>query len=57
MIGFIGETVGKIFGTDKAVNKIIDQTANAIDKLVYTEEEKAIDKSKNISEARSMVIK
>ena len=53
----IGETIGKMFGTDKAAASLIDHTAGALDKLVYTDEEKAEDKAKSRTEARTMVIK
>ena len=50
-------TIGKIFGTDKAAKALIDNTSSAIDKLFYTDEEKAEDKARSASEARSMIIK
>ena len=56
MLGAIGSTIGKIFGTDKAVSSLIDNTSSALDKLVYTKEEQAEDKAKATSEARGMVI-
>lgn len=52
----IGSTIGKIFGTDKALTSIVDGTKNALDKLVYTSEERAEDEAKSITEARSMII-
>jgi hypothetical protein len=48
--------IGKMFGTDKAVDNLIDQTGNALDKLFYTKEEKAEAHAQDISEARKMVI-
>lgn len=57
MFGFLGETIGKMFGTDKAAQSLIDNTSSAIDKLVYTDEEKEEDKAKSRTEARSMVIR
>ncbi len=56
-LGFIGETIGKIFGTDKAAGALIDNVSNGLDKLVYTSEEKAEDQSAAVTEARQMVIK
>ena len=52
----LGQVVGKIFGTEKAVETVINQASSAIDKLVYTGEEKAEDKAKATTEARTMVI-
>jgi len=57
MFGAIGQTIGKIFGTDKAASSIIDHTAGALDKLVYTDEEEAEDKAVSRTEARAMVIR
>jgi len=56
MFGAIATTVGKLFGTDKAISNVVDHASNALDKLVYTNEEKAEDKAKAASEARAMVI-
>jgi len=56
MFGVIGETIGKMFGTDKAVKSVVDHTAGALDKLIYTDEEKAEDKAASRTEARKMVI-
>ena len=53
----IGSAIGKIFGTDKAAKALIDNTSSAIDKLFYTDQEKAEDKANSASEARNMVIK
>lgn len=33
--------LGKIFGSDKAISKALDGAYNGVDKLVFTEEEKA----------------
>lgn len=57
MFSAIGSTIGRIFGTDKAAKSIIDNTSNALDKLVYTSEEKAEDNAKSVTEARMMLIK
>ena len=56
MLGFIGSTIGKVFGTDKAAGKLIDNVSAGLDKLVYTSEEKADDAAKSVTEARMMVI-
>lgn len=47
---------GKLFGTDKALNAVIDGVSNGLDKLVYTDEEKADAAAKERSEARQMVV-
>jgi hypothetical protein len=52
----IGQLLGKMFGTDKAVASVVDNVSKGIDKLVYTAEEKAEDISADRSEARKMFI-
>ena len=47
---------GRLFGSDKAVSSLIDHTANALDKVVYTSEEKADDAARSVTEARGMLI-
>ena len=47
---------GKLFGTDEAIRGTIDAVKDGIDALVYTDEEKAVDASKERSEARSMLV-
>ena len=49
-------TVGKIFGTDKAITAVISNVSKGLDALVYTDEEKAGDAAKDRSEARKMVV-
>lgn len=56
MFGAISSAIGRVFGTDKAAESLIDNTANALDKLWYTKEEKAEDRAKSATEARGMVI-
>ena len=41
MFGTIGSFVGNLFGTQKSANKLIDGISNGLDKIFYTEEEKA----------------
>ena len=48
---------GKIFSTEKALTGIVDGVTNGLDALVYTDEEKASDATKERSEARLMVVK
>ena len=47
---------GRLFGSDQAAGKVIDHAAAGIDKLFYTNEEKADDLASSASEARAMVI-
>lgn len=48
--------VGKLFGSEKVIEKGIDTVASGLDKLFYTDEEKADDGRKERSEARAMII-
>ena len=43
--------LGKLFGTDKAGEAIVDGATSAIDKIWYTEEEKAEDAAQAKREA------
>lgn len=52
----IVEILGKIFGTDKAIASVIDNTSKAIDALVYTDQEEVHDRAAATTEARSMLI-
>lgn len=56
MFGAIGSAIGRIFGTDKAAESLVNNVAKGFDKLVYTSEEKAEAHARDVSEARSMVI-
>jgi hypothetical protein len=47
---------GKIFGTDEAIKGAVGAVRDGLDALVYTDEEKAQDASKERSEARSMLV-
>lgn len=47
---------GRLFGTDTAIEKTIETVSNGLDKLYYTDEEKAEDAQKDRSEARQMVV-
>lgn len=55
-ISAIGGFFGRLFGTEKAAEKLVDSAVNALDKLVYTSEEKAEDNAKSVTEARQMVV-
>lgn len=52
----IGAFVGKLFGTEKAVDAMITQTGSALDKLFYTQEEKSESLAADRSEFRKMLI-
>jgi hypothetical protein len=47
---------GNIFGTTEATNKVIDTVANGLDKIWYTDEEKAADESANRREAGQFLL-
>lgn len=47
---------GKLFGTDEAISKTIAVVSSGLDKLVYTDEEKADTAAKERTEARSMLV-
>ena len=55
-MSIIGATIGRIFGTEKAITAVIDGVSNGLDALVYTDEEKAGDAAKDRAAARGMVI-
>lgn len=47
---------GRLFGSDEATAKLVDNVSSGLDKLWYTEEEKAEDKAKARSEARGVIL-
>lgn len=47
---------GKLFGTEKALTAVVDGVSNGLDKLVYTDEEKADAAAKDRAEARQMIV-
>jgi hypothetical protein len=52
----LGNLLGKIFGTEKALSSVIDGVSSGIDKLIYTDQEKSEDAAKDRAAARSMII-
>jgi len=56
MFKAIGGFAGRLFGTDKAAEKLIDNVSTGLDKLVYTDEEKSDAVAADRSEARKMMI-
>lgn len=48
--------VGKIFGTEKAIEGMVDGVSRGLDKLIYTKEEMSEDAAKAITEARQYLI-
>lgn len=48
--------LGQIFGTEKAISSVVDSVSAGLDKLVYTDEEKADAAAAERSEARKMVV-
>lgn len=49
--------IGKLFGSEKALEGIVNGVTKGLDALIYTDEEKANDAAKSRTEARAMVIK
>lgn len=47
---------GKLFGTEAALTAVVDSVSSGLDKLVYTDEEKAGDAAAAITEGRRMVV-
>lgn len=52
MLGWLG----RLFGSPKALDAVVDSTRSALDKLVYTDEERAEDAARAVTEARSMTV-
>lgn len=52
----IGALFGRIFGTEKALNTAVEGISNGIDKLVYTQEERAEQRALLLSEGRQVMI-
>lgn len=48
--------LGKIFGSESALENVAKSGASAIDSLVYTDEERAVDAAKERAAARAMVV-
>lgn len=51
-LGFLG----KVFGSEKALDSMVDGVVNGLDKLVYTQEEKEQDAKEERKQARSMIV-
>lgn len=47
---------GKLFGTEKALDGVVNGVTRGLDALVYTDEEKAKDAAADRSEARQMIV-
>lgn len=56
MIKTIGGFFGRMFGTDKAIEKSIDLVGSGLDKMWYTDEEKAEDVFRDRAAARAILI-
>ncbi len=52
----LGGLLGKIFGSDKAIESTINSVSSGLDKLYYSDEEKADDAAKGRTEARQMIV-
>ena len=53
----MGTVLGRIFGTEKAMEAAVEGVSKGLDALVYTDEEKATEAAKDRAEARSMLVK
>lgn len=53
----IKELFGRVFGSESSINKTIDTVSSGLDKLYYSDEEKAEDAAKGRTEARQMLVK
>lgn len=53
----LGGLLGRIFGTEKALEAAVEGVTKGIDALAYTDEEKAVDAAKDRAEARGMLIR
>ena len=51
-LGFLG----KLFGSDKALDKVIDTGKELLDEAFYTDQEEAIDRAKAAEKSRAMII-
>ena len=54
--GFMFSWLGKLFGTDKAAASLVDNLSTGLGKLVYTDQEKAEDVAKSVTEGRKVLI-
>jgi hypothetical protein len=48
--------IGRLLGSDKALEATVDSVSKGLDALVYTDEERAAEASKDRSEARAMIV-
>ena len=49
--------IGRIFGSEKSLDKIIGGVSRGLDNLSYTEQEKSVDAAVERKEARNMILK
>lgn len=49
--------LGKLFGSDQALAKVVDTASGLLDEAFYTDQEEAMDKAEARSEAQGLVIK
>ena len=47
---------GRLFGTEKALEGVVEGVSKSLDALIYTDEEKAKEAARDRSEARRMVV-
>lgn len=49
--------IGRLFGSEKALTKVVESVSNGLDALVYTNQEQAEDQAQAVTEARGMIVK
>lgn len=52
----VGAFFGRLFGTDRAVEKVVDTATTLLDEAFYTDEEKAVSRAEARREAQGMVV-
>lgn len=53
----LGAFIGRMFGTEKAVETAVNGVVSGFDKLIYTKEEKAEDERKTVTQAREVMLR
>lgn len=51
-----GNFFGRLFGSEKALERTVDGVYNGLDKLIFTDEERSNAAAKERSEARAMIV-
>ena len=56
MFNAVGGFLGRMFGTEKSLEKVMDTASTLVDEAFYTKQEKAEDQAAATSEARKMIV-